>query len=96
MKLTSASLLVLFTASASALAQSTERTLSVPDAVPACMERSGPDCVLKSDMVTPRAAPPIAVIPPVTPTTPAEPPTAISPARTLPTTGVVGSTPATP
>ena len=46
-------------------AETTDRAESIPDANPACMERNGPDCVLKSQVVPPRvAAPPGSVIPP--------------------------------
>ncbi|MEO8442486.1 MAG: hypothetical protein ABI547_08360, partial [Betaproteobacteria bacterium] len=71
-----AALFIAFSAAAAPAiaAETTDRNVSVPDAVPACMERNGPDCLLKSDKVTPRAAPPIAVIHSVTPTTPAEMP----------------------
>lgn len=95
MNLTAASLVAFFTVVAPAvLAQTTNRNLSVPDANPACMERNGVDCVLKSDVVAPRVtAPPSGVTPPVTTTSPATPPTIIiSPSATRPLSGATGGT----
>lgn len=91
MKFTLASLVALAAANI-AYAQSTERNVSVPDAVPACMERNGPDCILRSDMVTPRVAPQsqIVVVPPVAP-----PPTdtsgLLSTKPVPPSSGLIGS-----
>ncbi len=88
-----ASVIVFFTAGAPVFAaQTTDRNESVQDAIPACMERNGPDCTLKSDIYIPRAAPGIIVISPVS-----VPPTATVPSGTVTavpsrrTTGLVGS-----
>lgn len=82
---------ILFLLAAAAHGQSTDRNVSVPDAVPACMERNGPDCVLKSDMVAPRIGPPTVVVaPPATPTTPPDTSGAIATTPTTPRSGLVG------
>ena len=70
MKLQTSASLILFLAAIAPVAlaadATTERLESVPDANPACMDRNGPDCVLKSQIVAPRyAAPPVTAIPPV-------------------------------
>jgi hypothetical protein len=93
MKPIAASLALLLAAAAPALAQNTERNVSVPDAVPACMERNGPDCVLKSDVVAPRAAAGLGVVPPATPVTPpveVVPPGTVGIAPAAPPAGLVG------
>ena len=78
-------------------AETTDRNISVPDAVPACMERNGPDCLLKSDIVAPRVlAPAVSVIPPVPTTSPADTSGNISTAPRPPATGLVGSPPTPP
>ena len=45
-----------------------ETSASLPDAYPACMERNGPDCVLRSQVVPPRvtAPPTVIAVPPAT------------------------------
>lgn len=92
MKRWSAVLIVFFTAAPALAAETTDRNESVPDAVPACMERNGPDCMLKSDMVVPRAAPPIVVIPPAIPAPAPTPPSGnVSATSARPTAGLVGS-----
>ena len=80
---------------APAFAQNTERNIAVPDAVPACMERNGPDCVLRSDVGMPRAAGGIIVVQPVTTPPPREIPGTISTLPNQPTTGLIGGGPAT-
>ena len=77
-------------------AETTDRNVSVPDAIPACMDRNGPDCVLKSEDVTPRvAAPPIVVVPPVSvpPVTavPADTSGNVAPSAMRPSTGLMGA-----
>jgi len=89
MKPFAGSVALMFAIAAPAFAQNTERNVSVPDAVPACMERNGPDCVLKSDGVAPRAAAGLGVLPPVTPVTP---PVQVPPSGTV---GLVPASPAT-
>lgn len=92
MKTTVATSILFMFAAAAANAQNTERNVSVPDAVPACMDRNGPDCLLKSETVSPRIGPPpLVVVPPATPTTPAEVSGAIAPTPTAPRSGLVGS-----
>ena len=71
MKRISLSLYVLLAAMGPAVAaDTTVRIESVPDANPECMERNGPDCVLRSQVVPPRTAtsPGVVVVP--APTTP--------------------------
>jgi hypothetical protein len=92
MKTTAATSIALLLAAVAAHAQTTERNLAVPDAVPECMERNGPNCVLKSEVITPRVGPPtITVIPPVTPPPPADTSGAIATTPTPPRSGLVGS-----
>ena len=57
-------------------AETTVRIESVPDANPECMERNGPDCVLRSQVVPPRTA--------------TQPGGVVGPAATLP--GTAGTT----
>ena len=86
MKRLAACVIVFFTAGAPAFAaQTTDRNESVQDAIPACMERNGPDCTLKSDLFFPRAAPGIIVIPPAS----------VSPGATVPA-GTVSAVPGRP
>jgi len=75
-------------------AETTERNDSVPDANPECMQVNGPDCVLRSDVMTPRAvAPPLTAIPPAPPVPPViiAPPGTVSPSAMRPSSGVTGS-----
>jgi hypothetical protein len=100
MKPIAAWLALLFAVTVPAWAQNTERTLSVPDAVPACMERNGPDCVLKSDVAGPRAAAGGNVPPtiPVTPPVEVPPPGTVGLVPAAPSTGLpagAASVPAT-
>lgn len=80
-----ASIIVFLTAMAPAVAaETTERTESLPDANPACMQVNGPDCVLRSEVVPPRTAAPqgVVVVPTPVPPITAAPgnPTVIAPA----------------
>lgn len=85
-------------AAGSAFAQNsdnTERNLSVPDAVPACMERDGPNCVLPGDGLRRRVVTsPVVVVPPVVPPSQvpsAESSGAVSLSPTAPAGGLTGS-----
>lgn len=67
-----------------------ETSDSLPDAVPACMERNGPDCVLPGQVVPRRATAPVIVTsPPVVVPPVSAPPTVISPQGKLPPRGTV-------
>jgi hypothetical protein len=82
-------------------AMAAETAESIPDANPACMERNGPDCVLRSETAPPRVAAPSPLIPPAAtnpsgvvvvpaqPATPASPGVVVIPAPSINPSGVV-------
>lgn len=82
-------------------AQSSERSESLPDANPACMERNGPDCVLGTQVIPARrAAPPGPGVPPtgvvVVPSSTVTPPGVAASGTPLPRSGVVVIVPPAP